>query len=110
MEFEPIDEGLELALQGIIERVDACSGFADGVDFLAPEYRALKDMGMFAEADEYMDGTASVRPTYEAMRYFERKDAWEKEKTKAAVGGAVGKVVDKAVDIGVSIGTKMAGL
>lgn len=109
MEFEPIDEGLENALRDILDRVDGCTSYADGIDFLTPEYRALKGLGFFEEADEYMDCTASVKPTYEALRYFERKDAWEKEKTKAAVGGAVGKVVDKAVDIGVSIGTKMGG-
>lgn len=81
MEFEPLDEDLEGVLQVIVDRVDEY-GWSDGIDYMTLEYRELKRLGLFQEAHEYYDLTASVRPTYAAMKYFERKGRWEAERRK----------------------------
>ncbi len=78
MGFEPIDERLEGFLRDILSRVDDCTGTADDIDSHALEYRALDELGFFADKTEYLDGTASVKPTYAAMTYFERKEEHER--------------------------------
>lgn len=109
MEFEPLKEELEEALLPIVEAARD-TGWAEGVDFTTPEYRELKQLGMFESVREYYDMTAAVKPTYAAMKYFERK---EKRQARHAVDAAKsigGKILDKGADIAASIIAKQIGI
>ncbi len=113
MEFEPLDEDLEEYLRSILDGADA--GGAAMVDvFDVPEYWELKRQGYFADASEYMDCSASVRLSYGALRYFERKEKWEASRIASAAGDAgksLGeKIVDKAVDAAVTFAARSAGM
>lgn len=110
MEFEPIDENLEDALRVIIEGVDECTGCADSVDCHTPEYRALQELGLFSETEEFLDGTASVKPTYAALKYFDNKAKWEKERKTGVVKAVGEKAVDIVTDVAASIAVKMTGM
>lgn len=101
MDFEPLDEECEEFLRPIIEEA-AAKGWAEDVDYLRPEYRKLKQAGMFETAQEHYDRTARVTPSYEAMKYFERKKKWKSQRAK----GAAGAVFDKAW----ALASKLLGL
>lgn len=110
MEFEPIDEELEKVLQVIIDSVDEDSGYADDIFGFEMECRALNNRGFFDDYEEYINGAVSVRPTYEAMKYFDHKKQWESERRKAAAKGVGEKIVDKGTDFLATVFTKAAGL
>ncbi len=110
MEFEPIDEELEQVLKEIVDSVDECSGYADDLFDHKMECRALNSLGFFEDYEEYIDGAVSVRPTYEAMKYFDRKKRWKAEQNKNAIKEVGGKVLDKGVDFAAVVVAKAAGL
>ena len=113
MGFEPLDEGLEGYLRSILDEAGA-DGAASIDDFNAPEYGELKRLGYFADAREYMDCTASVRLSYGALRYFDRKREREASRIASAAGSAgksLGKkVLDKAVEAAATFAAKSAGM
>lgn len=109
MEFEPLDEELEKELANITEKASA-TGWADGIDFTTPEYRELKRLGFFEETSEFFDMTARVKPTYSAMKYFERKEEWRKSKRGATTKGVIEKVVDKGTDFAAAVVKKALDL
>lgn len=106
MDFEPLDEELEEFLRMVIDRTDECSGYADGIEYANPEFRALDELGYFEDTHKYIDLTASVKPAYSALRYFERKKRWGKEKIAGHAGKAGGKLVDKGIDLAATIVAK----
>lgn len=110
MEFEPIEEELERYLSDLIAAQDEATGFVDNVDFMCSEYRELKELGFIAECHEYMDGTASIKLSYKASTYFNRKDKHKSDnrKRKAASFGA--KAVDVATDLGAGVISKLSGM
>lgn len=110
MDFEPIDEDLEEYLETLIAKQDSASGTVDNVDFMCAEYRGLKDLGFFAECDEFLDGTASVKLTYQASTYFKHKDKWEKEQMKQKVSSAGSKIAEAVTDVGTEIALKLSGM
>lgn len=110
MEFEPIDEDLEPMLQEIIDKTDESSGYASDVEYTNPEHRALKELGFFENAREYLDGTALVMLKRKGLKYFDRKKEWEKQRKVDAVKGIGEKAVDKGADIAATVLTKMAGM
>lgn len=113
MEFEPLDEGLEGYLRSILKGADA-SGAAMVDVFDVPEYWELKRLGYFADTSEYMDCSASVRLSYGALRYFDRKEKWEAARRASAaegIGRSLGeKIIDKAVDAAATFAARSAGM
>lgn len=110
MEFEPIDEELEEYLETLIAKQDSASGIVENVDFMCAEYRGLKDLGFFAECDEFLDGTALVKLTYQASTYFKQKDKWKKGQMKQKVSSAGSKVAEVATDLGAEVILKLSGM
>ena len=98
MDFEPLDEELEEFLRPIVEEA-ADTGWASDVDFTSAEYRELKRLDMFESAREYYDGTASVQPTYAAMKYFERKKKWKAQQRKETATKVGGKLAETGATI-----------
>lgn len=109
MEFEPIEPELEAALADIVAKVDDFTGDAEDVVFRTPEFRALEEMGFFSEVHKYIDGTCSVKPTYAALKYADRKEEWKKSRIAGAAKGIGEKAVDKGLDFAAKVASNMLG-
>lgn len=108
MDFEPLDAELEEALRPIVDGARDSGWVA--VDSRTPEYRALKATGMFQRTREYYDGEARVEPTYAAMKYFERKARYEKERREEVVLRAADKLADVGATVAGTAVSKLMGM
>lgn len=104
MGFGPIDEELEIVLVKLIDKADSDMTRYIEVDFEIPEIKELNKLGFFDEYDEYMSGI-SLRLSYQAVKYFDRKATWEEEQSGQAKPDGFAKSLAREAARGFGEGT-----
>lgn len=85
------DEGIEEYLEGLIAEADESGRVR--TSSRKPEFAWLEKRGAFDSCRKYLDGTALVSLSYEALRYFDARKGEESD------GGSGGGIANKVAGV-----------